>query len=378
MNRQSSHHAPRDEKRDHQQSLIQSRPSRGRHLYHCRFHHVECDGYFRQHTAFTLLELMLALGLTTVILLAVSMMIDLHLRSFDSRREFLEESQLARETLNIIANDIRGVVQDYEQDLSTLDQLVAQSAEGAIAALGEGEGELGSGDSGLELDTSELLAGDESVNTMDLAATVSFPTTLGIYGNQYELQIDVSRLPRFDEYQAMLAADRSQGVIDVPSDIKTVTYHVIDPQSAPTAVDIETLSSDISTSTDPEVVGRGLVRRQLDRAVAQHAANNGLLTTSQSAGEVIAPEVVSLEFQYFDGVEWRVEWDTEAEEGLPLAIQIILVMQSQRWQNLNAAPGEPAFDEFDTSNLNYYRLLVPVATGEATESDTASLEAAGI
>lgn len=42
---------------------------------------------------FTLLELMLALGLTTVILLAISMAVDLHLRSYDGRRKQLEESQ---------------------------------------------------------------------------------------------------------------------------------------------------------------------------------------------------------------------------------------------------------------------------------------------
>ena len=65
----------------------------------------------QEQRGFTLLELMLALGLTTVILLAVSMAIDLHLRSFESRRNYLEQSQLAREILNIVANDIRGVVQ---------------------------------------------------------------------------------------------------------------------------------------------------------------------------------------------------------------------------------------------------------------------------
>ena len=361
------------------------------------------DRCTRRRSAFTLLELMLALGLTTVILLAISMAIDLHLRSFDSRRKYLEESQLAREILNIIANDIRGVVQEYEQDLSSLDQLVVQSAEGGLDQLGgaaggdsgpdsggvsggesgSGQPETGGSDTGSNLGSSSELLGGESVNTTDLGATVFFPPKPGIYGNQYELQIDVSRLPRFDEYQAMLAADPTQGVTDVPSDVKTVTYFVLNSQTAPAANGVETLSSDISTSTDPEVVGRGLVRRQLDRAVAQFAANNGLLTATQSAGEVIAPEVVSLEFQYFDGLEWRYEWDTETEEGLPLAIQIVLVMQSTRHTNANAAPGGATTDALDTSNLNYYRLLVPVATGEESESEGetsggSSLEGAGL
>lgn len=329
---------------------------------------------------------MLALGLTTVILLAVSMTIDLHLRSFESRRNYLEQSQLAREILNIISNDIRGVVQNYEQDLSTLDSLVSKTVESALGGLPEaaggmeGESGSGSGESGSSLDTSsveDLLAGDESLNTTDLGAAVTFPTTPGLYGNQFELQLDVSRLPRFDEYQKMMS-DPTEGLADIPSDVKTVTYYVTNQQSAAAVSDVESLATDISTSTDPSVVGRGLVRRQLDRAVAQYAQLNGMLTAAQSAGDVIAPEVVSIEFQYFDGVEWRIEWDTETDEGLPLAIQIQLVMDSRSASNRTNADAAELGD-LDSSNYSYYRMLVPIATAQETASaEDTSLEAAGL
>ena len=63
MRFQRSRHTPRDEKRKRQRCLIQSKPSSGLRLYDCRFQHADRDGYLVRRSAFTLLELMLALGL---------------------------------------------------------------------------------------------------------------------------------------------------------------------------------------------------------------------------------------------------------------------------------------------------------------------------
>jgi hypothetical protein len=321
---------------------------------------------------------MLALGLTTVILLAISMAIHVNLRSFDSRRKNLEESQLARTILRIIADDIRSCVQEYEQDLSGIEQMLQQSIAGDISeAVGGGDlsaiTSAASG-SGLEEETSELDMGSEeetSENTQELATAVTLPSTPGIFGNQFQLQLDVSRLPRFDEYQKMMTPDLMTGVADIPSDVKTVTYYVIDQASA-AEPNPNSLSMDLASLTDPNVVGRGLVRRNLDRAVTQHALENGMITAAESAGEVIATEVVSIEFQYFDGAEWRLEWDTELEGQLPVAIEILLFMQPP------TSPGPPDLlteaNESDAADLTYYRLLVPVATGEAAAETTTSTE----
>ena len=45
----------------------------------------------------------------------------------------------------------------------------------------------------------------------------------------------------------------------------------------------------------------GLVRRVMDRAVTLYASENGNMQGLQQVAEVIAPEVTSIEFQYFDG-----------------------------------------------------------------------------
>jgi hypothetical protein len=323
---------------------------------------------------------MLALGLTTVILLAISMAVDLHLRSFDARRKQLEESQLARAILTIIADDIRNTVLEYEQDLSGLEAMLPTALAGAtVSDIGsEALGEVPSED--------PSLAAEATTASQDLASAVTLPTKPGIYGNQYQLQLDISRLPRFDEYQALLAAKNTTlGATDIPSDVKTVTYYVLSGAVPTSASGMTATNQDILTSTDPAVVQRGLVRRQLDRAVSQYAVANGLMLGTDTVGEVVAAEVASIEFQYFDGSEWRYEWDTEVEGTLPVAIQIIMLLEAPSTKSLtnqSLATNQLQSDsstELDPSALHYYRLLVPVATGQAAEAEEdTSLEAAGI
>ena len=58
----------------------------------------------------TLLELLLALGLTGVVMVVISMAIHLHLITVDTRRADIEQAQVARGVLQHIAADIRNAV----------------------------------------------------------------------------------------------------------------------------------------------------------------------------------------------------------------------------------------------------------------------------
>jgi len=326
-----------------------------------------------QRKAFTLLELLLALSLSVVILMAIGMAIHLHLRSLDSRRTYLEESQLARSVLRIVADDIRSVALRYEQDVSGIEELLKGAAASAVGDLAGGSlSNSGSGSGGVPTSGvvptesgAETGAGetDPSANTADLSTTVALPTMPGIYGNQYQLQIDVSRLPRIDEYQQMVQTDPLAAVRDIPSDVKTVTYYL---QSATTSglATAGTQGAALTQLTDPNVTS-GLVRRELDRAVTNWTMTNNSAAMVSQTGEVLAPEVVNLEFQYFDGYEWRLEWDTETEQALPLAIQISLAMQSMKGAeaantDVFTASAEPLTDQTD---IRYYRLVVQLPVG---------------
>lgn len=241
---------------------------------------------------FSLLELILALALSGLILFAVGMAIDLHLRVLSVRRTHVEEAQVARAVLRMIADDLRGAVRRVEMDTSSV-----QLPDVEIPEELEGFDE-------------ESLTGEEEEDSSEIADTVIPPPVPGLYGNMLEIQVDVSRLPRLDEFQSMMAPDAMAAATDIPSDLKTVSYYVAPADPSATSLN----------------ASGGLVRRVLDRAVMQYAGSFGDLSIADASAQVIAPEVTSIQFQYFDGVGWYPEWDSDALGGLPLAVEIVITV----------------------------------------------------
>jgi hypothetical protein len=134
----------------------------------------------------------------------------------------------------------------------------------------------------------------------------------GLTGDQYGLIVDIGRLPRIDEYTSGSADNNSAAVL--PSDVRTVTYFLAG-DTAP--------ASQVISSTNV-VDGSGLVRCEMDRAMSQYASQQGQGTLTNAT--VIAPEVLALEFQYFDGTQWDSSWDTTSNGGLPQAVKISMVL----------------------------------------------------
>lgn len=325
--------------------------------------------------AFTLLELVLALSLMAVVIGLIVWGIDVHVRSLDARRNFAEEAQLAQAILNRIADDLRNIPVRQPIDLSSVEQLIsgvdAASLLGDLEDAGLDGGDLPSGDDSANLD--EML--DESVtnpNTTDIAGAEELPPEPGLYGNQFELQIDVSRLPRIDEYQPVAPA-MPGALQDIPSDLKTVAYYVrTDPSQGFAG----------ATGATPNTAGMaspstGLIRRELSRAVTDWASQTAAATSLQQFEQVWAPEVQSLEFHYFDGTDWLYEWDSSSQ-GLPLAVEILLTMQPKDVSSPSAvSPFASATTTSATPRV--YRLVVrlPQAKPPAGE-ESSDLEALGL
>ncbi|MDP7017014.1 MAG: hypothetical protein QGG36_14510, partial [Pirellulaceae bacterium] len=299
--------------------------------------------------------------------------------TLDARRNFIEQSQVARASLDIISGDLRRCFVPYEPDLSALESLAANAAQSALggalggAASGEsgdqdgGESGGSGGGSGSGSSSSEPtgstsstigdigdLTGEitDSMSTTDIAGSTTVPITPGLYGNQYELQIDASRLPRFDEYFRVQPADFGE-LVDIPSAVKTIAYY-IQPDGTTTGAE------------DPfsQATG-GLVRRELDRAVSQYASYSGNVASLQSAGKIIAPEVVSIEFRYFDGLQWLLEWDSEQMGGLPMAIEIVIGVRDVRkiQAGVGFLPGASS-EPVDEDQLTFYRKLMRLPTAK--------------
>ena len=256
----------------------------------------------RRSRGFTLMEVILAMALSSLVLFAMMTAIHTHLRLVDKGRSHVEEAQLARALLQRIASDIRGAVRYDPLDIK---KLVPELAPESLQTLAEEAGFK-------DMDFSDVEEEGSSKPPSESAAPQLVP---GLYGNRYELQVDVSRLPRIDQFQRALVPAGSR-LVDRLSDVKTVAYYVIRPETNAVAY-----ASGTATNR------RGLVRRELDRAVTSWAADQGELWEMETELEPIAPEVMAIEFLYFDGEEWFEEWDSDALGGLPVAVQIGIAIE---------------------------------------------------
>ncbi|MEK6236696.1 MAG: prepilin-type N-terminal cleavage/methylation domain-containing protein [Planctomycetales bacterium] len=304
---------------------------------------------------FTLLEVMLALFLSAIVLGAMWMLINLQFRAVASGRRQVEEAQLVRALLRRIGDDLRSAVlyQPFDSsalaglgvplDLEELEELeeLPEELTGESSDLGEEDDEAG--------ETSSLV-----------------PQLLpGIYGGATELQIDVSRLPRMEQF----AVIPTGGPI---SETRTISYYVISPESADSGT---VARSNLSQAP-------GLYRREMDRATALWAMEQGSQPIADGDEAPIAPEVAALEFRYFDGAEWFSEWDSDDREGLPTAIEVkLMIRPSGEWSggstSSSTAPVTPSIGAAteDVPLYRAYRLVVRMPSAVPTIADGIGSEA---
>ena len=332
----------------------------------------------QQRTALTLLEMILALGLSVIVLAAVGWAIQLHLKALDTRRSDVEESQLARAILKLIADDLHSVVAYNTINFDEAARIAGMSIPGLAS------GDIEAGDENFEQDPVEedpeatSAEEEEEEPPKDLSADLTPGVIPGVYGNQFQLQIDISRLPRIEDFDIALRAANGR-MNDLPSDVKTVVYY-LQPDTEIAAEDTASLLADenLTDITEPTTSaaspgqgwGRGLVRRALDRAATQWALDNGDLSRLDAVGEVIAIEVVALEFRYIDGQQWLPAWNSEELAGLPMAIEVAIgiAVDDGDLQARNTSPvaTRSLNDVRSTRDVRIYHQVIRIPSAEPT------------
>ena len=350
-------------------------------------------------SGFSLLELLLALALTAVVSILIGGLVQLFLVNETRGRDSVRQAQMARAILNMIAEDVRTTVRYYPYDTSGLDQMLGNAMNnatgGALGALtgaaggGAGAGGAGAGGAGaggnpgspgsatppasgtggnpgangsasggsgagaaagsggmsggLGGSATGGMGGAGSGSMTGAEGAAAGPTVIppGIFGSASSIEIDVSRLPRPDEYVIQPGNMNTGSLGDMPSDIKTVGYYVQAPRSDGVQDPLASLTSQIATSSAGSTAGQsgGLVRRSLDRAVTQYAYEMGNSDQLIRTGEIIAPEVLGIDFSYFGANGWQTEWDSTSL-GLPSVVKVTIAMQRESSARTNPmAPG---------------------------------------
>lgn len=237
----------------------------------------------------------------------------------------IRQVHLATSLMQMIEDDLRSTVHPQPIDTSALENLLLSTASqvGGSAPPSSDEDLSAAGITGDE-------AFDVSVDASmpDLLTDTSVLAVPGLIGNQFQIQVDVSRLPRLDEYMPVIDQTLSD-LEDIPSDLKTVSYFV---QPAGTIGGVTDSLSRLSASVqsaqtaEDESAAGGLVRRSLDRSATMEAINNGSIMTLNQTGELLAPEITAIEFSYWDGSLWLLEWNSDVVGQLPAAVKVQMTM----------------------------------------------------
>lgn len=257
----------------------------------------------RVRIGFTLLEVVLAIGLCGAVMVLLTTAIDLYLVRVDTSRTQVESAELARALLTKIADDIRAA--RFSQ--------VSAGLPPAEGLTGTDDGEAGSGETGDgEAGVSSGVSGLSSTTNGDL----------GIYGTLTELRID--RAAQRSWRQVAVPIEQVQATSDIRDLPMTVEYFF--DQGRTMATD-DLAAGGLGENTS--MAGyTGLYFRQTPTAARLMMGDVGIGVEADNAtsdpAELLAPEVVEISFMYFDGTQWYEEWDSSLQQGMPVAIEIKL------------------------------------------------------
>jgi hypothetical protein len=227
------------------------------------------------------------------------------------------------------------------------------AATGNASTAGTATGNAGSATDatgmGMETDPADT---ESTTGLLEPGAPAAVP---GVRGGIDWLDIDVSHLPRREEFDAVIAMGTETFLALPPSDIKTVSYYLKPPDPL---ADEDEKGMTQGGFTDEAKRG-GLARRVIDRAVARTAYLMNDTTLLEDADDVIAPEITTLQFRYFDGAMWVEEWDTETYGGLPVAVEVTLGITPMRFLQMDEddVPFGGTTDELYQGEV-YYRMCV--------------------
>jgi Tfp pilus assembly protein PilV len=280
----------------------------------------------RGRSGFTLVELVLATTIAMLLLGALYVAVDMQLRFAQNSRDLVEESTLARAILARIDSDssqVVGLSDPGRFRIAAGADALSDPTATAAAAPTTGAGT-----------TATAPAAATTGASASTDATVSGTSTnivlpLGVQGDSETLHLFVSRVPR------ELYMNTNSDTLPVVSDLRRISYWLIGGADNPA----------------------GLARQEVPIVTSDDALQNLPPGLDKESAFLIAEEVRSLNFQYFDGANWQDTWDstTPGADGVtpigsPRAIAVIVGV---------ARPGA-------AGNVKIYRHVIAIQSANGT------------
>jgi hypothetical protein len=274
------------------------------------------------------LEVLLASAIGVLLMGALYVAVDVQLRHAQAGRDVIEQSNLARNLVNRIAGDIR---------LSVGPTIPAPSKSSGGSASSPAAGGTGTGSPGASPAISS-----SSPATSPSSGTGAVQFNLGVQGDANRLILSISRVPR----ELNFIPDADNGGQPAVSDLRRISYWLAGSSDAP----------------------RGLAWQEVKVVTSDDAMAAVPPDVPDDSFQIIAEEVKSLTFSYFDGTSWQDSWDGTAPGadgstplGPPLAVAITIGI---------ATPGSGNRSPNDQPLKTYRHVVaIPTANG-ATQPST--------
>lgn len=339
------------------------------------------------HRGFTVLELLLALVLGTALMATLWAALSLYLRSFDSGRTEIEQTQLVRALLRKIESDLVHAVPEPKRPPAT------PPTTGATSTLSSTTASLPA--DATNLSTSATSSGEpagvpatpsaSSSTSAQLSQSTPFPIDAApdasLIGTLHQLRLRTCApaVPEPDLVDSVRLVDE---VVRHPDDLHTIYYWLAGAESpgatvAPTGesefAGLLRFEGDWLRWTESATASGGSINRDTLSAEAGdelQAFQEGRLPAPVEGPAnprlVVASEVERIEFRYLDNGLWHESWNSAARGRLPLAVEIAMYLREPApvAKNAQQAPSPTEYDIGSDSEVELpdYRLIVPLPT----------------
>jgi hypothetical protein len=281
-------------------------------------------GRRRSRAAFTLIEVILAVGLSTLLILCIASAIDLYRRMTTAATDDMSETRLVRAVFAKLEVDLRDVVPP--QPIAATATTTAGSSSSSSSS-GSSSGSKSGSSSGSSSSSSSSSSSTQSAQGTDPLQYVYSRSVFGLYGDANSLVLNTLTphpLPLAAQQQtgAQSASQTSSAgpsqIAGVHGDMKVVAYFVLGGPQSP----ILAAGGSGQMTPDGKEITAGLARVEGERTAIGYAIETG--STSSLRARVVAPEIESIGFRYFDGTTWQTSWSGATLQSLPQAVEITI------------------------------------------------------
>lgn len=328
----------------------------------------------RDSSAFTLIEVILAIALSAVLLFLLTTAIELYMVRVDTSRGRVESAQLARAILDQMAADLTATrlyappapLASGQTGQGSQPGSNSRSGAGAGAGGGTSGGGGGTGSgmgTGISAGSGGVAGGTGSGPSAESTSSELTPPTevQGLYGTANELRIDRSAPANWQRASRVVEPVEPANRADMP---RSVRYYLAEG-SAQAATEMAQRGVDVEREASASV--SGLYRETIPTA-ALGDDSDPLATPGAREGavvELLAPEVVKLEIHYFDGEQLVDEWDALEESSLPAGVEILLTLHEPEYGTLEVEEPRQTLGNgrsYRESELVEYRRFVRLPT----------------